>query len=355
MWTERAGPSRALVLASACALALVLAPARAGADEPAATKPHADPAKAIDFSKHPRELECWDKTRIAVTRSVDARGALTIKVSGAAYYPDGTTYVVAVRHAKQEAYFGKVTARVSAHAFQATVGSFSQSVPRGELVVDAWFVYESQTDAVKKVLDEGDGVLVKGSYFHCPNGGCKYDRKNFTKAVVDHGGAAGQAADEAAEKDAVALARTTLIDARKAARRVLDGVERGEKSPREGKERLDRLERDTKDALETFARWREKRVFLLFPGDASNVSALADAIVLEARLRAASVGLEIPSLDAKAAGEQLAAAQGKVGDLSDTLKGFLDEAGSLDKAWNEIKARREAAAAAAKVVALSGK
>lgn len=330
--STKPGAPRALAFALVLA---ALAPTRAGAEDPPKAKDDSHEkgvlTEDVDFSKPPHLVEAYNKARIKAKAIRDPRTqALTVEVTGKAYYPDGVQFLVDARYWKQKQPFYSTHATVKDKAFTVTLGPFDKAIPGGKLSIEAWFIAADQTP------DSRD-KLTKGNYFHC-SPPCHYDRKNVTRDWVETGSPpeVAQQQDEAVEKKEIAKAREALLDASKVAGKVFDAVRTKEKTVKDAEAAFAQLDEDRKAALDAFAKWKLGRQFLLFPDAEGALERLAQWVKDTGRAQAAVAGVSVKGVDPNTAFSAYTRASGELSKVADELKSFLDEKDSLDKAWDDL-------------------
>lgn len=307
------------------ALLLVLAAGPARPDDGAA--PAGKLAKDVDFSRPPNEVEAYNKVRFECTLDQGAKGA-TLRVDGRAYYPDGVALQVTVRYAKHRAAFGQGQAIVADRRFTLTLGPFPRALPEGELVVEAWFLLARQPDGVRE-------RMTAEKYFSCTPP-CRWDQRSATRVSVARAGAEGQAKAERAEKAQVERLLTGLVGAADAAETVL--VAKQPPTPEAARAALATLEADLKAAAASWTEWRGGWQFLLFPRQAAEAEALGVQLLQVGRHQVAAAGTPVDGVpaDRQAAFTEGARLRAEARERVEALRGFLAEAGTLDRQWKEL-------------------
>lgn len=295
----------------------------------------------VDFSKPPNEIEGQNKVRIGIQPGVEAKTKRPIiDVSGIAYYPDGVIIIVGIRHAKVRTYFDQQKVVVKDHAFNHRFGPFDKVMPGGGLVIEAEFVLAQQTQTAQK-------ELAAGNYFkNSPP--CRHDKGNRTAVTYSQGGGEAEAQAVKAEKDAIAAFRKGALDAHAACGAAIQANAGSAASA------LTKLNKDLEDVGSSFDNWRKERLFVLFPNRIAQLKTLKGHIANANRARAAAAGATVPNLPQAQAGQVQATEEKEVTKLADEVKGFLDEADSLDKAF-EASAQKPAAGASPAPDAPAGK
>jgi hypothetical protein len=115
---------------------------------------------------------------------------------------------------------------------------------------------------------------------------------------------------------------------------VIAKIESKEKTPGEASPALKKLDDDLKAAANDFNRWKNDRLFLLFPNRVGQLKSMSTHVRDSLRARAAVAGASVPGLAADEASKAASSEPATVTRISDEIKAFLDEADSLDKAFD---------------------
>jgi hypothetical protein len=315
----------ALLVATAAGIACswIVGPSPVRGDDDPCTGIIAD---IVDFSKPPSEIEGQNKIRIGIQPMKDpVSGQLSLRVSGIAYYPDNVIVTLGVRHKKVREHFDKKDVLVKNHTFSYKFGPFKKYIPGGGLVVDAIFLITAQKEDVK-------AKLISDRYFRC-SPPCKHDQGNLTQVSYSFGGLAAEEESIKAEKDQIAKTRQSIMDAKTVAESVISKIESKDKGPGEAQAALRKLDEDLKAAATDFNRWKADRLFLLFANRTSQLKSLSTHVRAELRARAVVAGATVQGLAADEAAKAATSEPPIVVRIADEVKAFLDEADSLDKAF----------------------
>ncbi len=278
----------------------------------------------VDFSKPPNEIEGQNKLVVAI-QPVKTDKGLTIEVSGVAYYPDGVLLNIAIRHRKLRTHFEEKRVAVKDHVFGGTLGPFAKPIPPGGLVVEAIFILGLQPPQIAKKLKDDN-------YMHC-NPPCKHDSGNLRAASYSLGTTQEEQAAEKAEKEVIAEARKGLFDAYKACGELIGKIESKQTEPSGATADLDRLDKDLEAVSAAYNAWRTGRQFQLFSDRTVQLKNLKASIRSALRSRAVLAGVTLADVPAGKAADMRASAEKDLTRIGDDLKGFLDEADSLSKAY----------------------
>jgi hypothetical protein len=253
----------------------------------------------------------------------EATGAITLEVRGTAYYPDGVVIFLDVRHAKVVDYFDKEKTVVKNRTISHKLKPMTKAVPGGGIAIEAWFLLSAQTEAVKEQLH-------RDHWFRC-DPPCEHDTKNVTHVTWSNGGWDAQAEAEKVEKGEIAKAQKDVLDAQAACQQVIDKIAAKEADPSIAAATLQKLEGDLRAAADGFNSWSKARQFLLFGMRVAQLRSLSSHVRECARAAAASAGASVPDFET-------AKAKRTVKQVSDELRGFLDEQDSLEREWGRRKA-----------------
>lgn len=274
-------------------------------------------------------------------RAQDGVQGLTLVVEGQAYYPDGAVLMLGVRYWKLKDYFFVSRSVVKDRVFTAELGPFSRQIPRGKLVVEAFFALEKQPPAVQE-------TMARESYFSCTPP-CRYDKVNVTRVFHDMGGEAAQKRAEELEKQQVEEVLTSITDARQVARLTFGKARAKQVKPEAAAAALARLEEDARITLDVFNAWVKDREFLLYPAQSGELRGLVGLVVEEGQLQAAMGGVSVPGLPPTDTGRGISEVLRQLGKVSEAVKGrseslqgFVAEEGSLDKMWERLGEQAEA-------------
>jgi hypothetical protein len=280
----------------------------------------------VDFSKAPNAVEGQNKVRVAINPVVDEKThALSIEVQGAAYYPDGVTIFLGLRHWKSQDFFAKTRIIVKDRVFTHTFGPFQKKIPGGGLVVEARFYLSDQKPDTK-------AQLVREHFFHC-NPPCDHDQRNRTEVSYSNGGVGAQDQAAQAEKEEIEKARKKLVDAQTVAAAAIAEIEAKKKGPDTAKAALDRLEIDLTAAVNEYEAWCKRQEFLLFQRRRTQLTTLKSKMTSSLKARAVLAGATVPGLGTGGAGAQLQVTTDDAKALVEDLLGFYAEKDSLEKAY----------------------
>jgi len=292
--------------------------------------------RSIPVQKLPNEVEGQNKIHVRLYPTKDKSGALTIEVLGKGMYPDGVTLFVRARHRKCSEAFTSTHAVIRTGLFNAKMGPFTKAIPGGGLMIEVWFVAANQTK-------EMQALLVTDHWYHS-SPPCIHDRVNFYDLPYSMGGCDAEDKSEKEEKAAIASARSALLDASDVASTVFKAVTAKEKGTDDASKALTKLNGDLEAIRTKFNAWVADRQFLLFGRHAAKLKQLSSLVSDEARAKAATAGVAVDGIGPDKAPGMLVSATDQKNKLSDELKLFLDESGSLDKLWEEsqkVRAKTE--------------
>jgi hypothetical protein len=288
--------------------------------------------RSIPAQKLPSEVEGQNKIHVRLNPVKDPKtGALvTMEVLGKAIYPDGVTLYVRARHRKSAESFTSTRAVVRQGLFMATLGPLTKAIPGGGLVVEVWFVAAQQTKEIQARLI--------GEHWYHSTPPCIHDTCNYYWLPYSMGGCDAEDQAEKDEKAAIESARNDLASARSVAEAAFRATIAKEKTVPDAARALAKLTGDLEAVRSVFNAWVATRQFLLFPRPASKLKLLSGLISDEARANAVLAGVAVEGISADKAPSIAQSAGPEATRINDELKGFVAEAGSLDKQWDEAHA-----------------
>jgi hypothetical protein len=284
----------------------------------------------VDISKDPGEVEPQNKIHVRVNPFRNAEGQLMIDVLGKGMYPNETVMVLALRHRKVPEHFARARENDRGLNFGHRFGPFTRTIPGGGIVAEVWFLFSAQTKDIQ------DKLVVDNYFFNKPP--CQHDLVTFRWVGFSTGGCDAEDEAEKLEKDKINEAFTGILAAMKTAQGTIGKVASKDKPVEEATKALDTLKGDLEANRTRFNDWGQTREFLLFPRRVAQLRLLTDKVLEATQAQAAAAGASVSGVSPDKAGEILTAATNELTRVSDELKGFLDEKGSLDKQWDAFEA-----------------
>jgi hypothetical protein len=269
-----------------------------------------DPTAFVPFDSPPASVKPSEKVAVSIVSSLTGKSR-TFTVNGAAYYPEGTKLLVALRHEKQTNYFARAWTNVHNRVFTIQIGPYTKAIPGGGITADVWFSFEDQAPGVKQLL--------RGQKYFAHDPPYPFEAKSRA-SDTDHSRVNDLTESVKVEKDAVGKALEELEAARKGVTTALDNG---------NKNAMTDLQADMKRIMDTLAKGKADRQFDLFPEALTQVTAFAQAIDEEARAKQAPAQIQVKELET--AGKKIQAA-------SDWIKKFEKDANYIDRAWIVINA-----------------
>jgi hypothetical protein len=284
----------------------------------------------IDVSKDPSEVEPPNKLHVRINPFRNAEGQLMIDVLGKGVYPNETVMILALRHRKVPDHFAKARVVDRGLNFGHRFGPFTRTIPGGGIVAEVWFLYSAQSKELQ------DKLVNEHFFFNTPP--CPHDLTTFRAVGFSTGGCDAEDEAEKLEKGKINEAFTGILDAWKSAQGTIAKVATKEKQVEDATKALETLKGDLEANRTRFNDWSQTREFLLFPRRVAQLRLLTDKVLEASQAQASTAGASVSGVSPDKAGAVLTAATNELTRVSEEVKGFIDEKGSLDKQWDAFEA-----------------